>query len=84
LARLLPKPRGLVDQVFGAGRNLGVIAYHLNAAGGSPQPNRQAVVQFERLIDGADFVVAVRALAEDFEPQIDLGEGADSKGGLQG
>jgi len=41
-------------------------------------------VQFERLIDGADFVVAVRALAEDFEPQIDLGEGADSKGGLQG
>ena len=87
-ARPLPELAGLMDQVLWPRRNRSVIAGDLDAlacpagspAGGFPQQNLEAVVQRHRLIDSLDFVVAVRPLAEDFQTQVDLGEGADSDG----
>ena len=43
---------------------------------GPSDDEMEVVMECERLIDRADFVIAVRAVPEDLQAQIDLGERA--------
>ncbi len=44
----------------------------------------EAVVQLDRLENGADLVVAIRPFPDNLQPEIDLGEGAESEARFQG
>lgn len=67
-----------MNQVTPPHGDLRVIAFDLDAGPGASQGHFEPVVERYRLDYRANFVVAVRAFAQDLQAEIDLGESAES------
>ena len=81
--RPLPQLSRPMNQVGAIRGNRRVIAFQMNAVPPRGQGNLQTVGQRDGLVNGPDFMVAIRALGEDFQAEIDFGESADSDRGSQ-
>ena len=79
-ARSLPQMGGPVNQVIASRAKLFMVALEPDAFPARGDEYLQAVSKPNGLINGANFVEAVRTFGEDFESEVNLGKGAGLDG----
>jgi len=82
LPRAPPKLTRLIDQVLSSG-GPHPITLDEHPASTSAECDLEAVVELDGVVHRADFVIAVGALTEELQAEVDLSESANSDGVFQ-